>query len=229
MEKRYLRNMKALSEEDMKKLNESRVCVVGCGGLGGYIIEMLARIGVGHITAIDGDVFDETNLNRQLLSNTKNIGLSKAEEAKKRMELVNPHVTIKAIITMLDESNAVDLLKGHDVVVDALDNIKSRKLIQKYSSKLNIPMIHGAIAGFYGQVTTIYPNDNTLDILYSDDIKTNRGIEKELGNPSFTPPLIASIEVAEVIKVLLNKGKPLRKKVLFVDLLNNSYDVVGFS
>lgn len=229
MEKRYLRNMKALSEEDMKKLNESRVCVVGCGGLGGYIIEMLARIGVGHITAIDGDVFDETNLNRQLLSNTKNIGLSKAEEAKKRIELVNPHVTIKAIITMLDESNAVDLLKGHDVVVDALDNIKSRKLIQKYSSKLNIPMIHGAIAGFYGQVTTIYPNDNTLDILYSDDIKTNRGIEKELGNPSFTPPLIASIEVAEVIKVLLNKGKPLRKKVLFVDLLNNSYDVVGFS
>lgn len=229
MEKRYLRNMKALSEEDMKKLNESRVCVVGCGGLGGYIIEMLARIGVGHITAIDGDVFDETNLNRQLLSNTKNIGLSKAEEAKKRMELVNPHVTIKAIITMLDESNAVDLLKGHDVVVDALDNIKSRKLIQKYSSKLNIPMIHGAIAGFYGQVTTIYPNDNTLDILYSDDIKTNRGIEKELGNPSFTPPLIASIEVAEVIKVLLNKGKPLRKKVLFVDLLNNNYDVVGFS
>ena len=157
MEKRYLRNMKALSEEDMKKLYNSKVCVVGCGGLGGYIIEMLARIGVGHITAIDGDVFDETNLNRQLLSNTENIGFNKAEEAKKRMKLVNPHVTINAIITMLDESNAVDLLKGHDVVVDALDNIKSRKLIQKYSSKLNIPMVHGAIAGFYGQVTTIYP------------------------------------------------------------------------
>lgn len=226
VKKRYSRNFKALSEEDMKRLYESKVCVVGCGGLGGYIIEMLARIGVGHITAIDGDVFDETNLNRQLLSNVKNIGYSKALEAKKRIELVNPDVTINPVSTMIDDTNAFDILKGHDVVVDALDNINSRRLIQQYSSKLDIPMVHGAIAGFYGQVTTIFPEDNTLDILYSNNCQLNKGIEKELGNPSFTPPLIASIEVAEVIKILLNKGKLLRKKVLFIDLLNNNYDVV---
>jgi len=229
MKKRYLRNMKTLSEEDMKRLNESKVCVVGCGGLGGYIIEMLARIGVGYITAIDGDVFDESNLNRQLLSNIKNIGSSKAEEAKKRIELVNPDVTINPITTKIDQANANALLEGHNVVVDALDNINSRRVIQEYSSKLNIPMVHGAIAGFYGQVTTIYPGDNTLDILYSNNAQFNKGIEKELGNPSFTPPLVASIEVAEVIKILLNKGKPLRKKVLFIDLLNNNYDVVEIS
>jgi len=220
--------MKTLSEEDMNKLSRSRVCVVGCGGLGGYIIEMLARIGVGYITAIDGDVFDETNLNRQLLSNTKNVGLSKAYEAKKRVEIVNPDVIINPIAVMIDSTNASTLLKGHDIVVDALDNINSRRLIQKYSSEFKIPMVHGAIAGFFGQVTTIFPEDNTLDLLYSGDANLNKGVEKELGNPSFTPALVASIEVAEVIKVLLHKGKPLRKKVLFIDLLNNNFDVVDF-
>ena len=229
MKKRYLRNMSALSEEDMVKLNKSRVCVIGCGGLGGYIIEMLARVGVGYITAIDGDVFDETNLNRQLLCNICNIGLNKADEARNRIKVVNPDIVIDPIVEMIDESNVDILLKGHDLVVDALDNIKTRRMLQKHSSKLKIPMVHGAIAGFYGQVTTIYPEDNTLDLIYSGKSQLNKGIEKELGNPSFTPALIASIQVAEVIKVLLNKGEPLRKKVLFIDLLNNSFDVVDFS
>ncbi|WP_025641144.1 HesA/MoeB/ThiF family protein [Schnuerera ultunensis] len=224
--KRYLRNMKALSTGEIKKLNDSKVCIVGCGGLGGYIIEMLARIGVGFITAIDGDVFDETNLNRQLVSHIKNIGMSKSEETKKRMELVNPHIHIEAINIMLDESNSNSLLKDHDVIVDALDNIKTRKLIQTSSSKLNIPMVHGAIGGFYGQVTTIFPNDNTLDFLYPKDSKVEKGIEKELGNPSFIPPLIASIEVAEVIKILINRGDLLRKKILMVDLLENNFDII---
>lgn len=228
MKKRYLRNMKTLSENDMDKLSKSKVCVVGCGGLGGYIIEMLARIGVGHITAIDGDVFDETNLNRQLLSNINNIGFNKAHEAKKRIEIVNPDVVINSVDVMIDDSNAHILLKGHDVIVDALDNISTRKILQKYSAELKIPVVHGAIAGFFGQVTTIYPGDNTLDLLYSGDVNFNKGVEKELGNPAFTPALVASIEVAEVIKVLLNKGKPLRKKVLFIDLLNNNFDVLDF-
>ncbi len=87
-------------------------------------------------------------------------------------------------------------------------------------------MIHGAIGGFYGQVTTIFPNDNTLDFLYPEGNKVDKGIEKELGNPSFTPPLIAAIQVAEVIKILIKRGELLRKKVLLIDLLNNSYDII---
>lgn len=225
---RYLRNMKALSVEEIKILNNSKVCVVGCGGLGGYIIEMLARIGVEYITAIDGDVFDETNLNRQLVSHTKNIEKSKSLETKKRIELVNPHTHIEAVNMMIDESNSVDLLKDHDVIIDALDNIKTRILIQSTSSKLNIPMVHGAIGGFYGQVTTIFPNDNTLNTLYPKANRGEKGIEKELGNPSFIPPLVASIEVAEVIKILIGRGQLLRNKVLLIDLLENSYDIINF-
>lgn len=224
--KRYLRNMEAITAEEMELLKKSRVCVVGCGGLGGYIIEMLARVGVGYIKAIDGDVFDETNLNRQLVSHSQNIGKSKVVETKRRIELVNPYICIEAIDTMIDKSNALSLLKDHDVIVDALDNFKTRKIIQDSSKKLNIPMIHGAIGGFYGQVTTIFPNDNTLDFLYPEGNKVDKGIEKELGNPSFTPPLIAAIQVAEVIKILIKRGELLRKKVLLIDLLNNSYDII---
>ncbi|MCF6466292.1 HesA/MoeB/ThiF family protein [Clostridium sp. Cult2] len=224
--KRYLRNMKALSAEEIKLLNKSKVCVVGCGGLGGYIVEMLGRIGVGFITVIDGDIFDETNLNRQLVCHTKNIGLSKSEETKKRMELVNPHILVKALNIMIDESNSKSILRGHDVIVDALDSIESRRIIQNSSAELNIPMVHGAIGGFYGQVTTIFPQDNTLNFLYPKNGRAEEGIEKKLGNPSFIPPLVASIEVAEVIKILINRGQLLRRKILFVDLLENNFDII---
>lgn len=224
--KRYLKNMEALSAKEMERLNNSNVCVVGCGGLGGYIIEMLGRIGIGHITAIDYDIFDETNLNRQLVCHTQNIGLSKSEETRKRMKLVNPHINVKVKNIMLNKSNSLSLLKDHDVIVDALDNIKTRKIVQLSASQLDIPMVHGAIGGFYGQVTTIFPKDNTLNFLYPKDNKFDKGIEKDLGNPSFIPPLIASIEVSEVIKILINRGELLRKKVLLVDLLENKFDLI---
>ncbi|NMB27120.1 MAG: HesA/MoeB/ThiF family protein [Tissierellia bacterium] len=226
--KRYLKNMNALSVKEIEKLNSSKVCVIGCGGLGGYIIEMLGRIGVGYITAIDGDVFDETNLNRQIVSHVENIGMGKAEETKNRMKLVNPHIHVEAVKTMLDNSNATTLLKDHNVIVDALDSIKTRIIVQSTSTKLNIPMVHGAIGGFYGQVTTIFPNDKTLDFLYPENSRVDKGVEEELGNPSFIPPLVASIQVAEVIKILINRGDLLRKKVLFIDVLNNNFDLVKF-
>lgn len=226
--KRYERNMDSLSIDDMNRLNDSKVCVIGCGGLGGYVVEMLGRIGVGYITIIDGDIFDETNLNRQIVCHTKNIGMSKAEETKKRMELVNPNIHVNAINTMIVESNVSKLIQNHDVIIDALDNIETRFIVQLSAAELGMPMVHGAIAGFYGQVSTIFPGDNTLNLLYSKKNRVGKGIEKNLGNLPFTPPLIASIQVAEVVKLLTNKGNLIRNKVLFVDLLNVSFDIVDF-
>ena len=91
---RYTRNMETLSKEENDRLKEFKVCVVGCGGLGGYVIEMLGRIGIGHITAVDGDGFDESNLNRQILSDTYCLGKNKAVAAKERMERVNPLISL---------------------------------------------------------------------------------------------------------------------------------------
>lgn len=222
---RYLRNFSTISKEENTLLRQSKVCVVGCGGLGGYIIEMLGRIGVGTITAVDGDVFEESNLNRQILADENTIGLSKAKVAKERMAIVNSDINIIPIVDFIDESNAEGILSGHKVIIDALDNIPSRLILQDACEKLQLPLVHGAIAGWYGQVSTILPGDFTLNKIYGEN--TSKGVEKELGNPSFTPALISSIQVSEVVKLLINRGDLLRNKLLFINTLEQEYNVIN--
>jgi len=208
---RYDRNMNMLSKEENEKLKDFRVCVLGCGGLGGYAIEMLGRLGIGYITAVDKDVFEETNLNRQILSDMNSLGKSKALMAVERMKLVNPEVFVNAIVDEFNFENGKDIIKGHDIVIDALDNIEGKLTLQDICEELGIPFVHGAIAGWYGQVTTVFPGDKTLKFLYKKEMR--KGIEKELGNPSFTPALVASIQVSEALKVLIGRGEVLRRKV----------------
>lgn len=223
---RYSRNMLSLSKEENESLREKKVCVIGCGGLGGYIIEMLGRLGVGTIIAVDGDVFEESNLNRQLLSNMTNLGKSKANEAQSRMKKVNPDIKVIPISENFTENNYKSILSGCHVAIDALDNIKSRLLLQNCCEELGIPLVHGAIGGWYGQVTTILPGDRTLSKIY----KGCKGeeIKNPMGNPSFIPALAASIEVSESIKILINRGSSLRNKMLFINLLDNSFDIIEF-
>lgn len=223
MGNRYQRNMNTFSPEENAKFKNFHVCVIGCGGLGGYVIEMLGRLGIGHITAVDGDVFDETNLNRQILSSELLIGKEKAPEAKARMGQVNSEVEVTPFVKFLNQDNYREILTGHHIVVDALDNMSSRKMLAKGCEELGIPLVHGAIAGWYGQVSTIMPGDKTMERLYHGD--ENKGIEVELGNPSFTPALVAAVQVAEVTKVLFGKGDILQNKLLTMDLLNQEYDV----
>lgn len=226
MSDRYIRNEKMLSPQENKSLAGFRVAVVGCGGLGGHIIEMLARLGIGYITAIDGDVFEESNLNRQLLSLPSNIGEPKALSAAERIMQVNPLVEVNPVYKFLTDENAEELLTGHDVIIDALDNISSRRMVERAAENLNTPMVFGAIAGWYAQVCTIFPGDRMLEKLYPEDI--NKGAETQLGNPSFTPALAASLQVAEALKVLLGKGTILRKKLLVISVLDHEYEVISF-
>jgi len=214
---RYSRNMTTLSQEENDSLRSKKVCVVGCGGLGGYILEMLARLGVGTLTAVDGDSFDASNLNRQLLATETVLGLSKTTIAVERIKLINSDVKVNPVQSLLVEDNASQICRDHHVLVDALDNVHSRMLLQKTASNLKIPMVHGAIAGWYGQVTTILPGDDTLSKLYGDN--EDRGIETELGNPSFTPALVASLQVAEVVKLLIGRGELLRGRIFYIDTL----------
>ena len=218
---RYLRNMSSISQEENLILQKSKVCVVGCGGLGGYIIEMLGRLGIGRITAVDSDIFEVSNLNRQLLADEKSMGKSKALMAAKRMRLVNPQVEVTSVIQYLDKSNANKILSNHDLVIDALDNITTRLILEETCKDLDIPLVHGAIAGWYAQVCSVFPGEDTLSKIYSSGI--SNGMEKKLGNPSFTPALVASMEVGEAVKIILGKGETLRNKLLFIDLLNNEF------
>jgi molybdopterin/thiamine biosynthesis adenylyltransferase len=216
MPARYKRNYKTFSVEDQYRLFKSAVAVVGCGGLGGYLIEGLARLGVGTIKAIDPDVFEEHNLNRQLLSNLDNLGTSKAMAALQRLSSINPATRLIPINAAFSKDSADEILSDVQVVADALDSIHTRLVLIEECKRHGIPLVHGSIGGWYGQVSVQYPEDHTLKDLFEG--RGDKGIEAELGNPSFTPAMIASIEAAEVCKVLLGITSPLRGNLLVIDL-----------
>lgn len=222
---RYLRNQDMLTLPQQLALFRSRVAVIGCGGLGGYIIEELARLGVGGITAVDPDVFVEHNLNRQLFATPDLLGQNKAAAAARRVAAVNPAVTCRPVAESFGEHNGDALLREADVAVDALDAIPARLLLAKICDNRGISLVHGAIAGWYGRLATQFPGDRTLRRLYPRN-RDLPGIEAELGNPSFTPAVVASLQVAEVVKILLRIGKPLRDRCLAIDLYHLEVDQI---
>lgn len=211
--RRYERN-RIFSPAEQEELAEKKVAVVGCGGLGGHLIEMLGRMGVGSIVAIDGDVFDESNLNRQLLCNENNLGSSKAVTAGLHMISVNSEVNVTSVCENLTEENAARHLDGCDLVMDGLDSVGGKLMLQRICRQLEIPMVHGAIGGWFGQVTTIFPGNDTLSLIYQE----GQEVSQEQGNPSFTPAVVAGIQAAEAVKVLLGYEDILLRKMLFVDL-----------
>ena len=214
---RYLRNHDAISEEQQAMLATKRVLVVGCGGLGGMVIECLARIGVGYLRAVDGDVFEESNLNRQLMSSTMNLGRPKTLAAKQRVMAINPLVEVDAVQADLTAENALELLADCDVAVDCLDNIPSRLLLQQATKTAGIPVVHGAVAGWLGRICVIQPGEDLLNLLYPETEESHRE-EQQMGTLAFTASLTASWQAAEAVKLLL--GKPgLSGEILEVDLL----------
>ncbi len=222
---RYLRNGSTISPQQQLRLFQSRAAVVGCGGLGGYVIEELARLGVGQLTIMDYDHFEEHNLNRQLFSSMDTLGKSKVIAAVDRVKRINPAVTVNGIEGKFDIIKGPEMLSGAKVVVDALDGISVRLELAEVCDQLKVPLVHGAIAGWYGQVLTQFPGENSMKILYGKSV-VDKGKEKELGNLPFTPAVVASLQAAEVCKVLLNQGSLLRGRVLHIDLLEMEFEEV---
>jgi molybdopterin/thiamine biosynthesis adenylyltransferase len=220
----YLRNHEAISKEEQQILAEKRVLVAGCGGLGGYVIENLGRVGVGHLSLVDGDVFEESNLNRQLLSSHMNIGRPKVLAAKQRMQAVNPHIEVDVFQTRITAENALELMQGCDLIVDCLDNIPSRKVLQAACEEAGLPLVHGAVAGWRGQVCVILPGERSLDILYPN-LSLERGEEAGQGTLSFTAATVASIQASLVVNQLLGK-KAARKTVLLFDLRETLFQTI---
>lgn len=224
---RYDRNIGTITIEEQALLKEKSVCVIGCGGLGGGVIETLVRIGVGHVTAVDGDVFDESNLNRQVLSNENNMGMPKAMEAAAQMQQINSDVKITPVQELLTEDNADGIIKEHDAVVDALDNVHTRLILEQACERAGIPLIHGAIGGWSGQVGVVMPGSRIMEQLYDDSIKSESSGDRPT-NPPFTPAVIAAMEAAETVKVLLGRDEFLRNRLLMIDLLDHEYEIIDF-
>ena len=228
---RYLRNREAISLEEQLQLAQACVAVVGAGGLGGQVILLLSRAGVGNLTVIDYDRFDETNLNRQALCSMDTIGEFKSEAAVAIIGNINPGVNISARPQRVDAANAEEILAGSDLIVDALDNVGDRFVIEKAAQNLRIPLVHGALAGFEGQLMTIYPGDPGLQALYgegySEKDKT-RSAEAILGVPALTPAFVATLQAMEVLKILLNRATIFRNTMLHADLENGALEKFSF-
>ena len=224
---RYQRNRNMISTDEQLRLFRSTVAVIGCGGLGGYVIEELARLGVGHLVAVDPDIFEEHNLNRQILSTPATLGKAKVDAALDRVAEINPAVTVTAVKDAFCMANGFELLAGVMVAVDALDSISYRLEMAEVCNVAGIPMVHGAIGGWYGHVATQLPGDQTVQNIYRHWV-AGKGIEQQLGNPSFTPAVVASLEVAEVCKILLGKGELLRNRKLSIDLLDMEMHEISY-
>lgn len=215
----YQRNIGTVGVEGQIDLLSSHVAIIGAGGLGGTVFEILARYGVGEITIADFDKFEESNLNRQLLSNVRNLKTKKVGEAAKRARIINPAVEIKTYSQKLTKINAHKIIEGADIVADCLGGLPDRFVVEEAAKRLNIPMVHAALSGFKGQLTTIYPEDEGLRSIYGPPEQLPKlGEEAALGTPPSSVMYMASLQAHEIIKILLNLGEPFRNKLVLVDL-----------
>lgn len=224
---RYLRNVSALSEDECALLANRRVAVFGCGGLGGNLIEALVRIGVGFIRVVDGDVFEEHNLNRQLLSSAETLGKPKVDAAVQRAAKVNDLVQVEPRQVFLDEGNAHELIEGIDCVVDCLDNLNARFWLGAACQKAGVPLVYGAIAGWFGQVCTVFPGDVSFVEIYGSTDGSSQHLQ--LGNLPFTAHGVAAVQASEVVKVLIGRGELIRNRLLMIDLLDGSAEELEFA
>jgi molybdopterin/thiamine biosynthesis adenylyltransferase len=222
---RYLRNIGTVGIGGQLKLLRSTVAICGAGGLGGTIVELLARQGVGHLVIIDNGRFVENNLNRQLLATETDLRKSKVKVATERVRKINSGVRVTPINRFIEADNIVDFISGANVVMDGLDSLPARLLVAKACDRLKIPFVHGAIAGFSGQVMTVCPGDKGLSAVYGPDIdKAAYGLETLTGNPPATPAIIAAWEVQEAVKVITGIGTPIRNRLLFLDFAEGSFE-----
>ena len=214
---RYQRQRNLFASQGQLRLLKSRVAVIGCGGLGGYIFEMLVRLGVGNLLVIDPDFFVESNLNRQLLATTATLGCYKAEVARERGVIINPVVTIEALNQSFQSARGVQSLASCDLVFDALDSISLRLQLAEICSSHDLFLVHGAVAGWYGQVALVPPASGIMARLYPE-VKRS-GLEEVVGNLSPTVNAVAALQVAVGLRHLLDEQPQNCLAGCFLDLL----------
>ncbi|MEJ2038425.1 MAG: ThiF family adenylyltransferase [Desulfosarcinaceae bacterium] len=226
---RYARNFNATSLEDQIRLLNATIAVIGLGGLGGAVVEILARAGVGALNLADGDAFEDHNLNRQLFSTQEILGLSKAKAARDRVRSINASVDVTIFDFCMTAENVARILVDCQAVVDCLDNIPTRLVLHNAARQAGIPMVSAAVAGATAHITTLFPEDDGLDLIYgpAESLKSEKGAETTLGCLPQSVILTASIECAEVLKLLQGKvDHLLRNKLLVVDLEDNTFETL---
>ena len=227
------RQMSIVTRSEQERFKDAKITVIGCGGIGGETIEMLARMGIGELVLVDEDAFDLSNLNRQTLASLKDLGLSKSAVAADKVRLINPYVKVTAFHEHVDKDNIDVIIGDSDIVIDALDNVLTRVIVSRKALEKGIPYIHGAIHGTLGQITVFLPNsDKTYEEMFNLPSQGNELNEETIealknvtsGVPPVigpTPNLIGCLEAMEAYKILTGVGKvTVAPKILTFDLLD---------
>ena len=222
---RYVKNFETISITSQLKLLNSKVLLVGLGGVGGYVLENLVRMGVGDIEAFDYDFFEESNLNRQILSKTS--FSFKAEAAEKRVKEINPSINFSAEKIKIDDENIDTLIKEKDIIVDALGGLSCRKTLQRAAQKKKIPLVTGGVAGVTGFVSFILPNQKKTyyDLVDEGDEASDKE-EKLLGSLVQAVSVVGSLMAMQTLLFLTDKKPTLQNKILFIDIENNFFETV---
>ena len=214
-----------IGEKGQQKLLDSRVVIIGAGGLGSPAALYLAAAGVGTIGVVDMDTVEESNLQRQILHSTETIGKNKVDSAEKTLSTLNPDVNIITYNTRLNKDNAIEIIENYDVVVDGTDNFQTRYLINDASVKTGKPVVHGSIFKYEGQITVFDPKDGPTyrDIFPEPPENGTAPNCTEAGVLGVLPGIIGSIQALETIKLILEIGEGLSGRLLVFDALEMSF------
>ncbi|MGM0604230.1 MAG: SAMP-activating enzyme E1 [Halobacteriota archaeon] len=228
---RYSRHiiMDEIGPEGQEKLLSGSVLVVGAGGLGAPVIQYLAAAGVGTIGIADDDVVERSNLQRQVIHGDADVGRPKVESAAAFVERLNPDVTVEPYERRVDPESVEELLAGYDVIVDASDNFATRYLLNDAARMAQIPIAHGAIYKFEGQLTTLVPEGPCYRCLFREAPEPGTVPDcATTGVLGVLPGTVGCIQATEAMKLLLEAGDPLVGRLLFYDAMDMTFETVPY-
>lgn len=223
---RYDKNLSAISFAEQVRICSARVVVCGCGGLGGTLLTLLARLGVGRLRFADGDHFAASNLNRQWFADTTRIDQAKADAAREQLERINPFCELEPVGAFITTANVAAFLADCDLVVDAFDNIPDRLLTARAARDRRVPFVHGAVAGWWGQIVTLMPDSALgLDAIYGSR-RVRDPAEPALGVLGSAAAVIGSLEAMEATRLLCGRPPAYADRMLYFDGDGGSFEWV---
>ena len=227
--KRYKRHLvlDEIGESGQLQLKSGKALVVGSGGLGSPVLYYLTAAGVGTIGVVDNDVVEISNLQRQILHSTPDLGQPKTVSAYEKLAKLNPETKILTVNERLTAKNAGDIIGGYDVVVDATDNFPTRFILNEACVKAGVPFVHGGIMGFFGQALTVVPGSGPCFACIFREPPTPGTVISEPGVMGAVAGTIGTVQATEVIKFLLGKGRLLVGRLLMYDALEASWREVA--
>lgn len=218
-----LKNFHTISRDGQRRLGQGTVLLAGAGGLGGYALELLTRIGVGRVRLADGDGFEESNMNRQLLATVDSLGRNKAVAGAERAALTCPLVTVEALDCFLDAGNLPTALQGVDIVVDALGGIAPRQVLREAAAEAGVPVIGAAVAGWTALVGSELPGQNGISRMWTNP--DDKDAEHVLGSLAPAACFAASCMAAETVQYLVSGTLHLAGRMLHADLAGFNFHI----